>query len=122
MKGLGANRSGLEAEQVAGSWLKAQGFKLLEARVSCRYGEIDLVMRNRSHLLLVEVKYRAGGLTTAIDSVTAAKQKKLSLAARWLYSQRPEWQSLTWRFDVLALSGDLEKPDVKWLPAAFELA
>lgn len=114
--------AGLRAEQVAAAWLKKQGLRLLETRVSCRFGELDLVMRQGNELVLVEVKYRATGLDSALASVSASKRKKLSLAAQWLYSQRPEWGSLVWRFDVIALAGDLSKPEVKWLPAAFELA
>lgn len=117
-----ASEAGLVAEQVAAGWLQKQGLRLLEQRVSCRFGEIDLVMRERNQLVLVEVKYRAQGLTQAVASVSPAKQKKCSLTAQWLYSQRPAWQSLTWRFDVIALAGDLSAPKVKWLPAAFELA
>jgi putative endonuclease len=116
-----ARESGDAAERFAESWLRAKGFELLERQVSCRFGEIDLVMRRKRVLALVEVKYRAKDLSAAILSVSPVKQKKLSLAASWLYSQRPQWQSLEWRFDVLAVAGDMASPEVQWVPAAFEL-
>lgn len=107
---------------MAADWLQSKGLSLLQSRVSCRFGEIDLVMRDRRHLVLVEVKYRRQQLAAAVASVTTSKQRKLSLAARWLFAQHPEWQALAWRFDVLAISGDLASPQIEWLPAAFDLA
>lgn len=112
---------GNAAEAFAEKWLAAKGFELLERQLSCRFGEIDLVMRRQQLLVLVEVKYRAKDLAGAIASVSLSKQKKLSLAASWLFANRPQWQSLEWRFDVLAIAGDLNDPTVQWLPAAFEL-
>lgn len=114
--------TGLDAERVAADWLRSKGLTLLQSRVTCRFGEIDLVMRDRRHLVLVEVKYRKNHLDDAFASVTSSKQKKLSLAAQWLFGQHPEWQALNWRFDVLALAGELAEPEVEWLQAAFELA
>lgn len=112
---------GDEAELVAQRWLQRKGLKLLERQVACRFGEIDLVMQQGSSVVLVEVKYRQGALFDAFESVTAAKRRKLGLAARWLYVNRPQWQDMNWRFDVLALAGDLKSPEVEWLSAAFEL-
>lgn len=122
VKSAGSSRQlGNAAEVVAEQWLSAKGFELLERQLRCRFGEIDLVMRRQQLLILVEVKYRAEELADAIASVSLSKQKKLSLAAGWLFANRPQWQSLEWRFDVLAIAGDLNNPKVQWLPAAFEL-
>lgn len=112
---------GATAERVAEQWLCAKGLKSLERQVACRFGEIDLVMRDKGSVVLVEVKYREASLQAAVDSVTMAKRRKLGLAAKWLYGQRPEWQQLAWRFDVLAVSGDLSAPEVRWLTSAFEI-
>lgn len=112
---------GDEAELVAERWLQAQGLKPLERQYRCRFGEIDLIMKDGATLVLVEVKYRSHKLADAIASVGFAKQKKLSQAARLLFTERPQWQSLDWRFDVLAMAGNPQTPQINWFKAAFEL-
>lgn len=107
---------------MAERWLQRKGLTALERQVVCRFGEIDLVMQQGGSLVLVEVKYRQTTLLNAFESVTAVKQRKLCSAAAWLYAHRPQWQAMDWRFDVLALAGDLKAPEVQWLPAAFELS
>lgn len=116
-----SREQGNAAERLAERWLVGQGLKPVARQLKCRFGELDLVMRQRQSLVLLEVKYRRQDINAAMLSVTPAKQRRLSKAARWLYSQHPEWQALAWRFDVLAVAGDLEQPQIKWVPAAFEL-
>lgn len=114
-------RVGDDAEVVAEQWLHKQGLRPLMRQYRGRLGEIDLVMRDRDTLVIIEVKYRQQGLGQALESVGAAKQKKLSLTAQRLYAEKPEWQSMSWRFDVLALAGALQAPEVKWIRSAFEM-
>lgn len=113
-------QQGLEAETLAAQWLAKQGCQILERNVSCRGGELDIVVRHGKVIALVEVKHRRHSVTSALQSVGAAKQRKLSIAAAWLYAQHEEWQSLNWRFDVLAVVGDLSAPRYEWMQAAFD--
>ena len=108
-------------EDKAAAWLCQQGCELLEQRVVSRFGELDLVVKQQDVLVVVEVKYRRANMAEALESVTMAKRIKLIKAAQWLYANRPEWQSLQWRFDVVAVSGPAERPEFKWLKAAFDL-
>lgn len=115
---------GARAEDRALAYLQAQGLALLQRnyRVArgprARGGEIDLVMRARDGtLVFVEVRARRslaqGG---AGASVTAAKQRSLTLAARH-YLQRLD-RMPPCRFDVVTLDGDR----IEWLTAAFDAA
>ncbi|GAA4900625.1 YraN family protein [Ferrimonas pelagia] len=106
---------GLEAEQHACDYLQAQGLRLLERNVQCRFGEIDLIMRHGEQLVFVEVKYRQSrGFGGAAQAVTAAKQHKLRATALW-YLQQQGWGERPCRFDVLAIDGS----ELNWIQNAF---
>ena len=112
-------QAGDAAEARALQHLQAAGLRLLDRnyRTPGRGGgEIDLIMRAADGtLVFVEVRQRAsaqhGG---AAASVSAAKQRRIVLAARH-YLQR--WRDPPpCRFDVVALDGE----QLQWLQAAFE--
>jgi putative endonuclease len=113
---------GAAAEARALAWLQARGLQLVERNYrvargpSARGGEIDLVMRERDGtLVFVEVRQRRGsGHGGAAASVTAAKQRRLVLAAQHFllrYTAPPPC-----RFDVVAVDGEA----IEWLQAAFD--
>lgn len=59
---------------------------MVDRNARTRYGEIDLVCRDRDGYVFVEVKTRrANSFVTAEESVSATKARRLaSLAAAWL--------------------------------------
>ena len=105
---------GAAAEARAATYLMQQGLKLVARNFRCRGGEIDLIMRDGTSLVFVEVRARAradfGG---AAASITATKQARIILAARnYLMQNRIDAPC---RFDaVLIQAGQLQ-----WLRAAF---
>jgi len=48
---------GAWAEDAAAAFLVKRGLKLLERNYRCRFGEIDLVLRDARTLVFVEVRY-----------------------------------------------------------------
>jgi len=107
---------GQTAEARAAAFLQARGLKLLARNWRCRFGEIDLIMRDGATLVFIEVRLRSrndfGG---AAASVTPAKQRKLLAAARQYLATLKTPPPC--RFDVVALSGD-DAPD--WIRNAFD--
>lgn len=108
---------GIQAEQQACQYLKLQGLDLIETNYRCRYGEIDLIMRDGEQLVFVEVRYRGssafGGPLASIDH---RKQAKLVAAAsHYLIAQR---QSHAARFDIVGIGKDDE---IVWITNAIEL-
>jgi putative endonuclease len=95
-------------EQQALVFLQQQGLQLVQQNYSCRFGEIDLVMR-------VEVKFRrSSNFGGAAAAVTLSKQQKLSRTAL-CYLQSVGQQHC--RFDVVAIT---EQPaDIRWIKNAF---
>ena len=76
---------GRRGEQLAADYLQGLGLSLVERNWRCSLGEIDLVMRDGSETVFVEVKTRAGlGYGHPLESITAAKLARLRrLAAAW---------------------------------------
>lgn len=104
-------------ETRAQALLERRGWRLVSRNYRCRGGEIDLIMRDRDGVLVfVEVRARRradfGG---ALQSITAAKRRRLILAARHYLLRRPAGRC---RFDVIAFEG--WPPVVRWLPDAFD--
>ena len=53
------NNLGSDAEQLAATYLQQQGLILVTSNYSCRFGEIDLIMRDGKSLVFVEVRFAA---------------------------------------------------------------
>lgn len=98
-------RSGDLAEERALQHLQAAGLRLVQRSFLCKVGEIDLIMRDQTHLVFVEVRQRAnrryGG---AVASVTSSKQRRLTHAAQF-YLQKNRVESPC-RFDLVAFEGE----------------
>ncbi len=107
---------GQTAEARAEAYLAAQGLTPVARNWRCRFGEIDLVMRDRDTLVFVEVRLRNHrDFGDGLASVTPAKQKKLLAAARQYLGTLKTLPPC--RFDVVAMR-DGTQPD--WLRNAFD--
>lgn len=97
-------------------YLRRQRLRLVARNVTCRGGEIDLVMRDcDGALVFVEVRARAGrGYGGAIASVGREKRRRLVHAAQYYLATRGDSTSAC-RFDVVAFDGCR----VVWLRDAF---
>ncbi len=107
-----AERAGPRAEAIAAAFLRERGLTLVESNWRCRLGEIDLVLREGSTIVFVEVRLRThpdfGG---AAESIGRAKRQRLLAAARLYLSRRPEQPC---RFDAVLLRR-LDPPEIEWI-------
>lgn len=55
---LNKRKLGSEKESIAEAYLKDQGYIIVEKNYFCPAGEIDLIAKDGSYLVFVEVKYR----------------------------------------------------------------
>jgi putative endonuclease len=104
------------AEERACAFLEAKGLRLLERNYRCRYGEIDLIMRDGELLVFVEVRLRRnpnfGGALMSIDHL---KRARLTACAQHYLKSRPRISAA--RFDVIAIdAGD----HIQWVRNTFE--
>lgn len=111
------NNLGDEAEQIAAMYLQQNGLILLDRNYRCRFGEIDLVMREGKTLVFVEVRLRRdNSFGGAGSSITPSKQQKLTRTAEH-YLQQHGMASC--RFDAILM----RKPGVdhiEWIKNAFD--
>ena len=119
---MGANNTrGAWAEDMALAFALKQGLIEVARNFHCRYGEIDLILNDGDTLVFAEVRYRAAGaLVSPIQSITAAKQRRLLASAEYYLQRRGENDQCQCRFDVLAVSGHDPSPTVHWLRNAFQ--
>jgi putative endonuclease len=94
---------GLYGERVAADHLQSLGMVLLARNWRCRFGEIDLVARDGSTLVICEVKTRTGSSHgTPVEAVVGRKATRLRrLAAHWLEVHGVE--PLAVRIDVVSV-------------------
>lgn len=125
----GARRvEGARYEAAAEAHLVGQGLVPLLRNFNCRLGELDLVMRDRDTLVVVEVRARAPTrFGNALETIGPAKRKRIVRATQVLLAAHPEFATLPIRFDVVAFevaAGDRPAgaDQVQWLRAAFDAA
>ncbi len=108
---------GSDAEQIAVSYLQRHHLVLVAQNYRCRFGEIDLIMREGTTLVFVEVRQRTQALYGgAAASITPAKQAKLLRTARHYLAEINHEPPC--RFDALLLSGS-NGQEIEWIQNAF---
>ncbi len=108
---------GAQAEQLAAQFLQQRGLALVQRNYRCRYGEIDLIMRDGATVVFVEVRLRSradfGG---AAASIGAVKQGRLVRTAQHYLSTLRSMPPC--RFDALLLQS-VGGTEIEWLKNAF---
>jgi putative endonuclease len=96
-------RAGLDAEALAGWYLRLKGYRILARRVKLGMGEIDLVVLRRNVLVFVEVKTRSRAdlYAQALESVNT---RRIANAAAGYVARHPRLAGLDQRFDVIFLA------------------
>ena len=109
--------TGSEAERRAEVFLKQHCLVLLQRNYRCRFGEIDLIMRDGATLVFVEVRLRARAkFGDAASSITIFKQRRIVRTARYYLSSLKADPSC--RFDAVLLSGSRGE-QIEWIKDAF---
>jgi len=102
---------GQKGENLACQFLKKQGYKILARNSKFRFGEIDILARDRKDLVLVEVKAKTTqSQGSPLEKVDWKKQKKLWQLAQFLNQQQPDSNI---RIDVIGIEWDPETREPK---------
>lgn len=108
-------------EEVAESFLRQRGLKLLERNYRCRLGELDLVMQHEDQLVFIEVRYRNNASCgDGAESVGHYKQLRVAKAAAHYLARNPRRAAMACRFDVVSIGGQGQATRVNWIRNAFE--
>lgn len=109
------------AEEIAARHLVENGLVCRDRNFRSRYGEIDLVMEDGEVLVFVEVRSRGGsGFMDPAESVDRTKRRRIARTADTWLRTRKRAPLPACRFDVVAVTGEPEAPEIRWLRGAFD--
>lgn len=117
------NLAGAWGEAQAAEYLRKKHYEIVAAGYRSRFGEIDLIARNRKFLVFVEVKLRkSGNFAKALEYVDRRKQDKLRITASLYLADNPT--QLQPRFDVIEVYApegtETPRPEIYHLEDAFQ--
>ena len=99
---MNIQKTGWLGEVRAAAFLRRQGMRILARRYRTAHGEIDLIVREGTTIVFVEVKTRPRGhLDSGLMAVNAEKRGHLRSAARAYLRAHGE---AAFRFDVVEIS------------------
>lgn len=94
--------TGSWGEALAAEYLRKKKYQVVAVGYHSRFGEIDLIAKNRKNLVFVEVKLRKNAdFAAAREYVDRRKQDRIRVTASIYLSQNPT--KLQPRFDVIEI-------------------
>ena len=116
-----ATERGRWAETLALAHLRKHGLTLETANFRRRGGEIDLVMRDGDTVVFVEVRYRrSSAYGDGAESIDPRKRARIVATAQRYLQAYPLAAAGPCRFDVVSVSAQGNRQEVRWIPNAFE--
>lgn len=114
---------GAWGEALAAEYLRRKHYRIEAVGFHSRFGEIDIIARDRKNLVFVEVKLRkSAGFAAAREYVDRNKQDRIRVTASIYLSRNPT--KLQPRFDVIEIyapQGNLTKePVIEHMEDAFQ--
>lgn len=108
---------GTQKEEAAARFLMEAGIDIIHTNFRCRIGEIDIIGKDGSTYVFVEVKYRnSSNKGYAAEAVNYSKQKKICRVSDYFRMINSLNEYTPCRFDVIAIDND----NINWIKNAFE--
>lgn len=102
---MNRRETGTQYEERAAEYLIAQNYQILERNYRIRSGEIDIIARDGTVLVFIEVKYRKNDESgNPLEAVDIRKQRKIIKVARY-YLYQKKYGDVPCRFDVIGICG-----------------
>jgi putative endonuclease len=121
MANVSLRATGDQGEAIACEYLETHGYVIVDRNWACRYGEIDIIARQGSCLVFIEVKTtRAADLTSALAQVTPRKRERILWAVHEYLDALPAADSLDWRIDAIAVRLRAGGPTIAHVEDAFD--
>jgi putative endonuclease len=90
---------GIDAEELAASYLIGKGYTILHRRYKTKYGEVDIIAESSNCLVFVEVKSKKHDVEYAISD---KQTQRVSDAASMYLAENPTNKDC--RFDAILIS------------------
>lgn len=115
-------RCGTAGETAARKFLRKQGLKFLTANYKTEDGEIDLIFRDGTCLVFVEVKTRSDETWSRPSRAVNARKRRLLSKTALHYLRVIKTPEVSFRFDIVeVLLGNGEVKEIRHLPNSFQL-
>lgn len=113
---------GVKSESIAVKLLKKKGYKILEQNFRTKLGEIDIIAKDNTTIVFIEVKARKSDrFGKAKWAITPRKQRKMSMVAL-TYLKNTKQYAAKARFDAVTLDTRFDTTEIEVIKNAFELA
>ena len=115
--------TGAWGEALAAEFLRKKRYRIESVGYTCKFGEIDLIVKNKKYLAFVEVKLRKSArFASAMEYVDRRKQDRLRITASMYLAENPT--RLQPRFDVIEIYApegpETKKPVIQHMEDAFQ--
>lgn len=113
--------TGKKGEGLAATFLKSQGYKIIENNFRTRHGEIDIIADDGC-IAFIEVRsLNSKGFGLPEHSINRRKQNQISKTAL-MYIKIKKLEGRDCRFDVVSVEDvDSDSPKVRLIKNAFEI-
>lgn len=109
------------AEAKALDYLTGEGMVVLARNYRCRQGEIDLIMQDKDTTVFVEVRARTTSkVLHAMETIDRRKQNHIIRTSQHYLQHGKKNNTRYYRFDVITISGPLNKANIEWIKNAFD--
>ncbi len=108
---------GQSGEELACEFLVENKLKVIARNFRTRFGEIDIICKDRKMIVFVEVKAKnTDNYGKPYEMVTNRKKRKLIATAKnYLIENKTDPEKTDWRIDIISISKGKE---IKWLKNA----
>ena len=111
---------GKTGEEIATDYLRKRGLKIIARNFRDKFGEIDIIARDRDTYVFVEVKTRRSShFGTPEEAVTTQKQRQVIRVAK-AFLFKHQLHDVPTRFDVVAILMTSGNPSINHLVSAFD--
>lgn len=116
---LTTREKGQTVEEMVCQYLEQQGLQCIIKNYLSPMGEIDLIMQHGDTVAFIEVRYRSDPkFIDPLETITPTKQKKIIKTANHFLLKHYRHE-MPCRFDVVAVRGDFQRPEIDWVKNAF---
>lgn len=114
--------SGKKGEDIAVSYLKKQGYKIIERNYKTKLGEIDIIASDKGVVAFIEVRSNnSGKFGSPLETINRDKELKITRPAL-MYIKRHKLEDSPCRFDIVSVKAvDSVCPEIELIRDAFDL-
>ena len=114
------HKKGKEGEDKACSYLKKQGYRIIERNFRTDFGEIDIIAGHKKCTVFVEVKSRGSDSFAMPEENVGPKKQRRIIKSAEVYLLERGLYGTECRFDIISLTGEGDKTEIKLIRNAFE--